>query len=369
MSRETIETNPLSQSFEKAKSLFDEGRFNEALGEFSSLTALDPQNAEYLAWAARTHSVKGNPSESLDLANKAIALNENTALAYYVRGWSYLDTERPTEAVKDFSKNIEMEPEDHWGFRMRAQAYRKIGNCKLAAVDIAQANGMSRERLVTKNNPFHTVEIHFSEVLSPILETNSERLIDISNAVLYWGIREKKTLSGGYEFPYLYGTCGTGYLCITDKNIYVVSLGKLTGEMPPIEKRKPPLLLQLFLPLGHDEREIEKSDRMWTIPHSAVTDVNLVKPTGFKEEGIRFVKLTTTIEAWEIGAGDPELLLTQIILAIKGELFETPEEQRPTTQSAEEIFRSIEKLIYLNYSGAISDEEFENKKRELLARL
>ena len=214
---------------------------------------------------------------------------------------------------------------------------------------------------------FHSAEQHLHESLIPTLE-GVEKYVGFWPGVIYWGLEERETLFGGYTMTDLYGTGGTGYICLTDKHIRIVSLAQLTQQLSPIPQKRGGLA-GFFLPTHyHDKRQVETKDRTWTVPHASITEVRLTKPTGFSDD-VKFVKLTTTVENWEIFTHPPEYVLTALEMARTGELPKIWGEGETGGRLEEEIFALIERLAKLKQKGAISAEDFEAKKKDLLSRL
>lgn len=405
MPKESLTVSGPDQIFEQAKNYFGDDSFDESLKLLSTLVDLQPQNAEYLAWQARVFLAKEDPKafetaenaikldefqplayavrgilffergdseNSLSDLNKAIELNENLSIAYAWRGEIYLSQQKFTEAIRDFTKAIDINPKYAWALRMRAKSYIEIGNYKKAIVDRALSCEISTPRFYPEDSPLFLAERHFIEILMPILQDNDEHFVEFWAGTLYWDLEERVSIIGGSSSTDLHGTCGTGYLCLTDKNIRIVSLSKLAQQMPPIDKAEMGLgglFLKSLLPTYYrDCRKVEKKDRVWTVPNSSIIKAKLTKPTGFNDDE-KFVKLVTDVETWEIFSNDPETLLTGINMAATGELAKIWDDEELRVRSEEEIFALIERLAELKQKGAISDEDFEGKKKELLSRL
>lgn len=369
MGRELLTGSSPDQIFEQARIYLKEDKLDESLELLSALVDLQPQNAEYLAWQARVLFTKED-SRAFETAEAALDLDENQSLAYAVRGAVRAGQEHHTEAIRDLTTAIDIDPNNDWALRRRAESFTKIGDYQKAIIDRAHSYTIYLPQFYPEDDPLYLAEQHFVESLLPVLEGGHEHLVEFWPSVLFWGLEEQEKLFGGYSFTHLYGTGGTGYLCLTDKNIRIVSLGKLTQQMPPLEKGKKGLLAELLLPTTHkDEREVETTDRTWTVPHSSIIEAKLTKPTGFSDKDVKFVKLATDVETWEIFTADENILLTALNMAAVGELTKIWDEEKQVRHSEDKILALIEKLAELRRKGAISDENFEVKKKELLSRL
>jgi hypothetical protein len=115
---------------------------------------------------------------------------------------------------------------------------------------------------------------HFIEKLFPKIRQSDERLLDYWECYLSWGADARRSQSKSGPTTGLVGTFGTGYVCLTDKNIHVVSLGELTRKFSPIKKKGGwRNFVELYV-FGHsslyDLRELEKIDKMWQIPFPSI---------------------------------------------------------------------------------------------------
>jgi adenylate cyclase len=75
--------------------------------------SLDDSDPDTLAWACITSAFMVGDSESeIEMADRAVALNPNSHLAWHARGWVYEVAGLPEEAVRSFEHAIRMSPID-----------------------------------------------------------------------------------------------------------------------------------------------------------------------------------------------------------------------------------------------------------------
>ena len=75
--------------------------------------SLDDNDPDTLAWACIISAFTVGDSESeIEMADRAVALNPNSHLAWHARGWAYRNSGLPEEAVRSFERAIRMSPID-----------------------------------------------------------------------------------------------------------------------------------------------------------------------------------------------------------------------------------------------------------------
>jgi adenylate cyclase len=75
--------------------------------------SLDANDPDTLAWACITSTFTVGDSESeIEMADRAVALNPNSHLAWHARGWAYRNAGQPAEAVQSFERAIRLSPID-----------------------------------------------------------------------------------------------------------------------------------------------------------------------------------------------------------------------------------------------------------------
>jgi adenylate cyclase len=85
----------------------------EAVRLFHLALSVDDGDPEILAWASIISAYMVGDSESeIEMADRAVALNPNSFLAWNCRGWVYEIVGLPEEAVRSFERSIRMSPVD-----------------------------------------------------------------------------------------------------------------------------------------------------------------------------------------------------------------------------------------------------------------
>jgi adenylate cyclase len=73
----------------------------------------DDSDPETLAWAAFISAyMVGDCESEIEMADRAVALNPNSFIAWNFRGWVYRNAGRPEEAIQSFERAIRMSPVD-----------------------------------------------------------------------------------------------------------------------------------------------------------------------------------------------------------------------------------------------------------------
>ena len=368
MGKEPSTGSSPDQIFEQARSYLEKGNLDESLTMLSALLDLQPDNAEYLAWQARGFFAKNDPG-ALEVAELAISLDENQSMAYSVRGAILGEQQKYREAIENLTKAIELDPRNDWALRRRADSYEKIGDLKNTVIDRARSYAVYLPQFNSEDGPFYTAEKHFRESLDTVLKDSDEHLVGYWDGGIYWGLDEQKKYVSGTSYTDLYGFGGVGYIYLTNRHIRIASIAQLTQRFPPLPKKMGLLAQTLLLVREIDYREVEQKDRIWTIPNSSIIEAKLTKPTGFSDRDVKFVKLATDVETWEIACGNQNILLAALNMAATGELANIWGGEKQEGHSEDEILALIEKISELRQKGAISGEDFEAKKKELLSRL
>ncbi len=209
---------------------------------------------------------------------------------------------------------------------------------------------------------------HFQTELQFQVKNGGERFVEAWECYLIWGVKSSQTWHEGTSSIVHEGRSGAGYLCLTDRNLYIVTLGELTRHF--IKRRG--IMGRLFLAAlrNIDMSRRELNDRTWTFTHGDIRGIS----SG--EEG---VTMQTVSETWQFipyFSGDASIILTALDLARAGriaELFRSPEPEpeptapQPLPSAQPDIFASIQQLGQLRDQGLITEEEFETKKAELLS--
>jgi adenylate cyclase len=81
--------------------------------------SLDDGDPDTLAWAALTSTfMVGDRESEIEMANRAVALNANSYVAWICRGWVHRNAGLPEEAVRSFERAIRASPVDPLLYRL-----------------------------------------------------------------------------------------------------------------------------------------------------------------------------------------------------------------------------------------------------------
>jgi tetratricopeptide (TPR) repeat protein len=304
--------------------------------------------------------------------NDAIELDPSYKWAWANRGSVKADLGDNQEALNDLNKALEIDKNYFWVLKLRAKVYESLGQYELCLADRSRYYEMEeipkhKFKDPEKQDIFDSVYAHFHESIRPELLGNGEKFVEYWECFLYWGAEELQSLHRG-RTKYTYtGNYGMGYLCLTDRFLRIVSIGSLSkkyGNKLGVGLGKK--ILAAFLN-NFDFRSIEKEDRIWAIPFKDIQGI-------YQEDGA--FQIVTPKEGWEVFPywSENEYIHFALELARSGNLRKLINVDNlsitPMQSNADDkIFEKIERLASLREKGIITSEEFEQKKKELLARI
>ena len=101
----------------------DDPRFDrqEAIRLMRLALSLDDGDPDTLAWAALTSTfMVGDRESEIEMADRAVALNPNSYVAWICRGWVHRNAGLPEEAIRSFERAIRASPVDPLLYRLFA---------------------------------------------------------------------------------------------------------------------------------------------------------------------------------------------------------------------------------------------------------
>jgi len=104
-------TEAEEQHFDNGMAYFDQGRFNEAISEYTEALKTYPRWTTAYVNRAYAYISMGQYDNGIADCNKAIELDPNFAMAYYNRGLFYLNLGEYQLAIEDSSEAIRLNPE------------------------------------------------------------------------------------------------------------------------------------------------------------------------------------------------------------------------------------------------------------------
>lgn len=278
-------------------------------------------------------------------------------------------------AIGDLNEALKIDGQYMWALRRRADTYDDAGKLAEAIIDRAHVYQLEpRPRPQYQDNGTQVwcdaVHDHLSDHLLPYLQEHGERFVECWETYLLWGVRTTQGVYEGSSTYAHYGTAGAGYICVTDKNLWIVSLGEVVKRF--VQKRGLFSKLALAALRNYDFSKREEKDRHWTIPAHTIRGVSSTNHDD--------MRLDTTSETWQIAPfirDDLPAILTALDLLRSGRLgalLENPivppePEKSSLGSSSDEVFAALERLSKLRDMGAITEAEFDAKKKELLGRI
>lgn len=113
--------------------------WQEALGAFTKVIELNPQDAMAYFYRGVAYDSLGNYKQAITDYNKAIDLGPKLAIAHTNRGMAYHKLSNYKQAIADYDKVIELNPQDAMAYNNRGIAYDNLGNNKQAIADYNKA--------------------------------------------------------------------------------------------------------------------------------------------------------------------------------------------------------------------------------------
>jgi tetratricopeptide (TPR) repeat protein len=358
----------------------DRGALRRSLKDFAGAVAdltraieLDPG----YAWALNERgSVKyydlNDPQSSIEDFSAAIKADPLYKWAYANRGNVRLSLEQHQDAMADLDRALDIDPQYAWALELRAWCHVAVSDHERALIDRARLYQLQHKPSLTFDDPdsqfwFDQVYQHFKRALVPQIQNHGERLVEYWECYLLWGQQTTQTWHKGTSSYVHDARSGAGYVCITDKAVRIVSLGEVTRRFV----KKKGIAGKMFLAaLGNfDLSHRELSDKVWLISHGDVLGVSSSDD----------VVLNTSSGNWHMlpyWGGEKPSLVIALNMARSGRLADIWRPKEPTTLrvdpggvSHNDILGTIKHLAELRDAGAITAEEYETKKEELLSRL
>jgi adenylate cyclase len=143
---------------------------NEAVRLLRLALSVDDSDPDALAWAGFTLAyMVGDCERAIEIADRAVALNQNSFFAWHCRGWVYREAGLPEESLQSFERAVRMSPADpllHRSFTGMGLAF-----IELRRFDEAIVAGKKAQR----QNPSYPGTA-VSRLLSPISDVMLRRM-------------------------------------------------------------------------------------------------------------------------------------------------------------------------------------------------
>jgi tetratricopeptide (TPR) repeat protein len=134
--------------FDLAFGLFDQGRYTEALEQYTLYLQQNPECLAGLVNTGLVYQQLKQHSDSLRLYNKALKINDKFADALIARGVLHASVERTDLAIVDFSESIRIQPS--------AKAYAQRSNVRMAVDQYALAADDATKSIELDANDFYS---------------------------------------------------------------------------------------------------------------------------------------------------------------------------------------------------------------------
>jgi tetratricopeptide (TPR) repeat protein len=122
------------------------GRFDNAIKKCESALAYDPNCGD--AWLVKGLALRKlkRDDQALACLNRALDVEPSNFLAYFNRAELHFDRRQLQEALRDFSKAIELRSDDEEALSRRAEVYAALGMSEKAAADKATATKLRKPK-------------------------------------------------------------------------------------------------------------------------------------------------------------------------------------------------------------------------------
>lgn len=223
-----------------------------------------------------------------------------------------------------------------------------------------------------KNNFWYkNVHQHFEKIIIPHINKSKENFVEYYPVYFSYGETTgyRQGISSGKLYRHTYGTYGTGYICFTNKNIYITALDSLTKEYPLFEGGSKGFLVTILEGLQgeRNDRNPYKGDNTWGIDYPSIVGAQITQVEGSSEE---VVYIKTTSVDWHIYQHFTDTLqeiLTILKMGKSSKLANVWSKKETTSDS--DVPSLLKKLSELKEAGIITESEFQQKKQKLLNQI
>ncbi len=125
--------------FNHGKDLYGEGKYDEAIQEFSKALAIDRKLANAYIDRGNAYEKKRNYDQVIADYTQAIRIDPNYAFAYNNRGNAYSDKGNYDQAIADYTQAIRIDPNYAFAYNNRGIAYYNKEDYNQVIADYTQA--------------------------------------------------------------------------------------------------------------------------------------------------------------------------------------------------------------------------------------
>ncbi len=142
-------------TLEKAKRMYQSGRFDEARVMFTDCINSNARSAETYYWRGVTYNSLNQPEKALADFNQTISLDSNNPKYYLGRGLLYSNKNEYDEAIADFDSALRLDPDNDMAstnkkFCVQAIADKKKSELEKIAKAKADADRLAAEKLAAE---------------------------------------------------------------------------------------------------------------------------------------------------------------------------------------------------------------------------
>lgn len=129
----------------EARKLANEGEYEEAIDILTNIIADDIESAEIYELRGYIYDELEKYKQAVEDYNRAIDLNPEFHRAYHNRGTTRLNLDEYQQAIEDYTQAINLDPESAESYYGRGNTYRKLEEYERAVEDYTQAIDLDPE--------------------------------------------------------------------------------------------------------------------------------------------------------------------------------------------------------------------------------
>ena len=122
------------RAYNKGTDIFRQGLFEGAVPHYTTAIQLDPNYADAYSSRGGLYSILGQYEDALQDFEKAIQLDPDSG-PYIYRGITYSELGEYQKAINDYTRLIQIDPYDAYALHMRSLAYYSLGQTANAKDD------------------------------------------------------------------------------------------------------------------------------------------------------------------------------------------------------------------------------------------
>lgn len=207
---------------------------------------------------------------------------------------------------------------------------------------------------------YRKIHQHFQQKIIPQMKERQENFVEYYPVFFLFG--ESSSYQQGISSKRLYrhtnGTYGTGYVCFTDKNIYITALDSLTHEFPLYQHGgSDGFILRVVGGLAgeRDDRKPYRGDKTWAIDYPSILGAQVTQTERSLGE---FVYIRTTTVDWQIYEHFIETLSEMLTVTKMGMSQKLANIWTKAEQKNSDVPVLLQKLNDLKEAGIITEAEF-----------